>query len=67
MANSQSLDRPWFLYAVPLLVFILIAFHVFALVYWIYRLSTDSKQQQQLLQQQQQLQLQQQEQRRKAH
>jgi hypothetical protein len=37
-------------------------------VYWIYRLSTDSKQQQQqLLQQQQQLQLQQQEQRRKAH
>ncbi|CAJ2675121.1 uncharacterized protein LOC123916184 [Trifolium pratense] len=65
MANSQTLDRPWFLYAVPLLVFILIAFHVFALVYWIYRLSTDSKQQQQLLQQQQQLQ--QQELRRKAH
>ncbi|WJX16164.1 hypothetical protein P8452_06234 [Trifolium repens] len=42
MANSQSLDRPWFLYAVPLLVFFLIAFHVFALVYWIYRLSTDT-------------------------
>ncbi|CAK8569929.1 unnamed protein product [Lathyrus sativus] len=65
MANSQEQDRPWFLYAMPLLVFTLIAFHLLALVYWIYRLSTDTKPQQQLLQQQ--LQQQQQSQRRKAH
>lgn len=64
MANSLEQTRPWFLYAVPLLVFLLIAFHVLALVYWIYRLSTDTKPQQQTLQQQLQ---QQQQQRRKAH
>ncbi|AES59048.1 hypothetical protein MtrunA17_Chr1g0150441 [Medicago truncatula] len=64
MANSLEQSRPWFLYAVPLLVFLLIAFHVLALVYWIYRLSTDTKPQQQTLQQQIQ---QQQQQRRKAH
>jgi len=32
MANSLEQTRPWFLYAVPLLVFLLIAFHVLALV-----------------------------------
>ncbi|KAL1315328.1 hypothetical protein HN51_042099 [Arachis hypogaea] len=64
----KSLEHPWILNALPLLVVILIAAHVFALVYWIYRLATENKPRP--IQQQQQQQLQQQLgdiQRRKAH
>ncbi|KAG4953789.1 hypothetical protein AAZX31_14G103300 [Glycine max] len=61
MAKPESQEHPWISNAVPLLVVLLIALHVFALVYWIYRLATDNKpQQQQQLQQQHQ-------QRTKAH
>ncbi|XP_021900119.1 uncharacterized protein LOC110816294 [Carica papaya] len=35
--------RPWFLDLVPLFVVLLIAAHVLALVYWIYRLATDKQ------------------------
>ncbi|KAK7321552.1 hypothetical protein VNO77_32315 [Canavalia gladiata] len=63
MAKSQSQEHPWILDAVPLLVVVLIAVHVFALGYWIYRLATENKPQQQQQQQQQQLQ----QLRRKAH
>ncbi|OIW09305.1 hypothetical protein TanjilG_01276 [Lupinus angustifolius] len=55
-------EKAWMLDAVPFLVLLsiilLIALHLLALVYWIYRLSTDNKVQ---------VQVQVQEQRRKAH
>uniref|UniRef100_A0A2P2ISG5 Transmembrane protein n=1 Tax=Rhizophora mucronata TaxID=61149 RepID=A0A2P2ISG5_RHIMU len=41
MAKESTSLRPWFLDLVPLMVVILIAVHVLALVYWIYRLATD--------------------------
>ncbi|XP_054818217.1 uncharacterized protein LOC129317842 [Prosopis cineraria] len=41
MANEQQLFRPWFLDQVPFVVVVLIAAHVLALVYWIYRLATE--------------------------
>ncbi|KAL5782946.1 hypothetical protein ACOSP7_007975 [Xanthoceras sorbifolium] len=46
MASQQQLtsSRPWFLELVPLMVVVLIAAHVFALVYWIYRLATEKQQ-----------------------
>ncbi|KAE9586423.1 hypothetical protein Lalb_Chr24g0401851 [Lupinus albus] len=60
-------EKGWMLDPVPFLVLLsilfLIALHLFALVYWIYRLSTDNKSNQN----QQQHQQQQQQQRRKAH
>ncbi|XAR71469.1 hypothetical protein NMG60_11028743 [Bertholletia excelsa] len=44
MANQQQVSpRAWILDVVPLLVVILIAAHVLALVYWIYRLATDKQ------------------------
>ncbi|KAB1204766.1 hypothetical protein CJ030_MR8G027387 [Morella rubra] len=45
MANQQpsTSSRPWFLDAVPLMVVVLIAAHVLALVYWIYRLATEKQ------------------------
>ncbi|KAM3711238.1 hypothetical protein ACB098_01G094600 [Castanea mollissima] len=45
MANEQhSLSpRPWLLDAVPFMVVLLIAAHVLALVYWIYRLATEKQ------------------------
>ncbi|KAK9207758.1 hypothetical protein WN944_000104 [Citrus x changshan-huyou] len=43
MANEQQTLRPWFLDLVPLIVVLLIAAHVFALVYWIYRLATEKQ------------------------
>ncbi|KAG1361821.1 hypothetical protein COCNU_10G000400 [Cocos nucifera] len=39
----HPIPRPWILEAVPLLVVVLIAAHVLALVYWIYRLATDKQ------------------------
>ncbi|CAN1184914.1 hypothetical protein LINPERPRIM_LOCUS39270 [Linum perenne] len=39
----DSIPRPWFLDFVPFIVVVLIAAHVLALVYWIYRLATDKK------------------------
>ncbi|CAL0333079.1 unnamed protein product [Lupinus luteus] len=55
-------EKAWMLDAVPFLVLLsilfLVALHLFALVYWIYRLSTDNKsnQNQQYQHQYQQLQ-----------
>ncbi|KAL0016589.1 hypothetical protein SO802_003658 [Lithocarpus litseifolius] len=45
MANEQhsSSPRPWLLDAVPFMVVLLIAAHVLALVYWIYRLATEKQ------------------------
>ncbi|KAK4600521.1 hypothetical protein RGQ29_010248 [Quercus rubra] len=45
MANEQhsSSLRPWLLDAVPFVVVLLIAAHVLALVYWIYRLATEKQ------------------------
>ncbi|KAG7020426.1 hypothetical protein SDJN02_17110 [Cucurbita argyrosperma subsp. argyrosperma] len=44
MANEQrSSIGPWFLEAIPLVIVLLIAAHVFALVYWIYRLATQKQ------------------------
>ncbi|KAK4349535.1 hypothetical protein RND71_032290 [Anisodus tanguticus] len=44
MANQhQESSKPWLLEALPLLVVILIAAHVLALVYWIYRLATEKQ------------------------
>ncbi|WMV40311.1 hypothetical protein MTR67_033696 [Solanum verrucosum] len=44
MANQQQgSSRPWILEALPLLVVILIAAHVLALVYWIYRVATEKQ------------------------
>ena len=37
--------RPWLLDVVPLLIVLLIAAHVVALGYWIYRLATDGSKQ----------------------
>ncbi|KAH7691144.1 hypothetical protein IHE45_02G097300 [Dioscorea alata] len=39
----EPIPRPWFLDFVPLLVVVLIAAHVFALAYWIYRLASDKQ------------------------
>ncbi|ESW33102.1 hypothetical protein PHAVU_001G043300 [Phaseolus vulgaris] len=60
MTESESQGHSWISYAVSLFVVLLIALHVFALVYWIYRLVTDNRSQQQQQQEQQQV-------RRKAH
>ncbi|KAB1996173.1 hypothetical protein ERO13_A13G178900v2 [Gossypium hirsutum] len=43
MAKEAQVLRPWFLDLVPVLVVLLIAAHVFALVYWIFRLATDKQ------------------------
>ncbi|GKV03104.1 hypothetical protein SLEP1_g15467 [Rubroshorea leprosula] len=43
MASEQQSLRPWFLDLVPFLVVVLIAAHVLALVYWIYRLVTEKQ------------------------
>ncbi|XP_018833637.1 uncharacterized protein LOC109000993 [Juglans regia] len=45
MANQHhsSSSRPWLLEAVPLMVVVLIAAHVLALVYWIYRLASEKQ------------------------
>ncbi|PSS01053.1 GPIPIRRH peptide like [Actinidia chinensis var. chinensis] len=44
MANPQQIsNRPWILEAVPLVVIFLIAAHVAALAYWIYRLATEKQ------------------------
>ncbi|XP_030468822.1 uncharacterized protein LOC115687410 [Syzygium oleosum] len=43
MANQQASSRPWLIEAAPYLVVLLIAAHVFALVYWIYRLATEKQ------------------------
>ncbi|KAK3439648.1 hypothetical protein EUGRSUZ_C04026, partial [Eucalyptus grandis] len=43
MANQQTPSRPWIMDAAPYLVVLLIAAHVFALVYWIYRLATEKQ------------------------
>ncbi|KAJ9702817.1 hypothetical protein PVL29_004520 [Vitis rotundifolia] len=40
---QQTSSRPWFLELVPLMVLFLIAAHVLALVYWIYRLATEKQ------------------------
>ncbi|CAI0376571.1 unnamed protein product [Linum tenue] len=37
----DSMPRPWFLDLVPFIVVVLIAAHVLALVYWIYRVATE--------------------------
>ncbi|MBA0807053.1 hypothetical protein Gohar_022881 [Gossypium harknessii] len=43
MAKEMEPLHPWFLDLVPMLVVIIIAAHVFALVYWIFRLATDTQ------------------------
>ncbi|PSS20973.1 Leukotoxin like [Actinidia chinensis var. chinensis] len=44
MANPQQIStRPWILEVVPLVVVFLIAAHVAALLYWIYRLATEKQ------------------------
>ncbi|KAI4356130.1 hypothetical protein L6164_000177 [Bauhinia variegata] len=43
MNEQQLIPRPWILNLVPFLVVILIAVHVLALVYWIYRLATEKQ------------------------
>lgn len=43
MAKDQPIPRPWILEAVPFLVVLLIAVHVLALVYWIYRVATEKQ------------------------
>ncbi|WVY89742.1 hypothetical protein V8G54_035256 [Vigna mungo] len=52
MAESESQGHSWISYGVSLLIVLLIALHVFALVYWIYRLATDNRSQQPQQQQQ---------------
>ncbi|XP_074586230.1 uncharacterized protein LOC141841927 [Curcuma longa] len=43
-SHQQPIPRPWILdLLLPALVVLLIAAHVFALVYWIYRLATDKQ------------------------
>ncbi|KAM0943291.1 hypothetical protein DsansV1_C13g0120681 [Dioscorea sansibarensis] len=42
--EASSSTGPWILEAVPLLVVVLMAAHVLALVYWMYRLATDKQQ-----------------------
>ncbi|CAH1417398.1 unnamed protein product [Lactuca virosa] len=40
--NQQQISiKPWILEVVPFIVLVLIAAHVIALVYWIYRLATE--------------------------
>ncbi|WOL08115.1 hypothetical protein Cni_G16867 [Canna indica] len=42
--EHHSIPRPWILdFVLPFLVILLIAAHVLALVYWIYRLATDKQ------------------------
>ncbi|MFS7954705.1 hypothetical protein Hanom_Chr07g00633671 [Helianthus anomalus] len=44
MANpnqQQTSIQPWILEVLPFIVVVLIAAHVIALVYWIYRLATE--------------------------
>ncbi|CAN4077136.1 unnamed protein product [Withania somnifera] len=41
--QEHDLSGPWILEALPLLVVLLIAAHVLALVYWIYRLATEKQ------------------------
>ncbi|KAG4392019.1 hypothetical protein GLYMA_04G059451v4 [Glycine max] len=44
MAREQHTPtRPWIQDAVPLLVVLLIAAHVLAMIYWIYRLATQKQ------------------------
>ncbi|KAB2080330.1 hypothetical protein ERO13_A05G062100v2 [Gossypium hirsutum] len=43
MAKEMEPLHPWFLDLVPMLVVLIIAAHVFALVYWIFRLATDKQ------------------------
>ncbi|KAK5830289.1 putative F59B10.3 [Gossypium arboreum] len=43
MAKEMEPSHPWFLDLVPMLVVLIIAAHVFALVYWIFRLATDKQ------------------------
>uniref|UniRef100_A0A7N0V5F8 Transmembrane protein n=1 Tax=Kalanchoe fedtschenkoi TaxID=63787 RepID=A0A7N0V5F8_KALFE len=38
-----EIDTPWILQALPILLVVLVAAHVLALAYWIYRLATDNK------------------------
>ncbi|KAL2897548.1 Uncharacterized protein RDABS01_039331 [Bienertia sinuspersici] len=45
MAQHQSSPKPWFLELVPLLVVLLIAAHVLALVYWMFRVATEKQNQ----------------------
>nr|ACG47134.1 hypothetical protein [Zea mays] len=44
-ATSVPALRPWLVDLLPLLVVLLIAVHVLALGYWIYRLATDGSRQ----------------------
>ncbi|XXG58153.1 hypothetical protein AAC387_Pa04g0539 [Persea americana] len=44
MAKELPIPRAWILDAVPFFVVVLIAAHVLALVYWIYRLATEKQQ-----------------------
>ncbi|CAM8910015.1 unnamed protein product [Rhodiola kirilowii] len=39
-----EIEKPWILQALPILLVVLVAAHVLALAYWIYRLATDNKQ-----------------------
>ncbi|KAL5231191.1 hypothetical protein ABZP36_029967 [Zizania latifolia] len=43
--DAAVVPHPWLVDLVPLLVVLLIAAHVLALGYWIYRLATDASQQ----------------------
>ncbi|KAG7029467.1 hypothetical protein SDJN02_07806 [Cucurbita argyrosperma subsp. argyrosperma] len=44
MANEKrSSTGPWILEAMPFIVVLLIAAHVFALVYWIYKLAAQKQ------------------------
>ncbi|CAM8952748.1 unnamed protein product [Rhodiola kirilowii] len=37
------MDSPWILQALPIVLIVLVAAHILALAYWIYRLATDHK------------------------
>ncbi|KAH7688077.1 hypothetical protein IHE45_03G008500 [Dioscorea alata] len=43
--GQQPATGPWILEAMPLLAVVLMAAHVLALVYWMYRLATDKQSQ----------------------
>ncbi|GAB4839820.1 hypothetical protein Ancab_020530 [Ancistrocladus abbreviatus] len=43
VTGQQISTKPWIVELVPLLVVILIVAHVFALVYWIYRVATEKQ------------------------
>ncbi|KNA05320.1 hypothetical protein SOVF_191390 [Spinacia oleracea] len=45
MAQHQPSTKPGFLELVPLFVVLLIAAHVIALVYWMFRVATEKQQQ----------------------